>query len=96
MEITKKDFMDCIEKHDFFNSECYFECMDNITEDLKKTFDNENIVCDFAFAPDVELENLIDYVMYCCQDRFIKGWLSFYDNDFVFWLIEYETEKKGE
>ena len=89
-EITKKDFMDCVEKHDFFNSECYSECIDNITEDLRKNFDNKNIVCDFAFAPDTKPEDLIDYVMYCCQDRLVKGWLAFYNNEFVFWLIEYK------
>lgn len=95
-EITKKDFMECIKKHDFFNSEEYCECIDEIREDLQKNFDNK-IVCDYVFAPDTKPEDLIDYVMYCCQNRFIKGWLAFYENEFVFWLIEYEeTEKKGE
>lgn len=87
-EITKKDFWDCIEKHNFFNSDCYSECMDDIREDLQNNFKNK-IVCDYAFASDTKPEDLIDYVMYCCQDRLIKGWLSFYENEFVFWLIEY-------
>lgn len=91
MEITKKDFMDCIKKHNFFNSENYCECIDEIKDDLQKNFKNK-IVCDYAFAPDTELEDVIDYVMYCCQDRLVKGWFSFYENEFVFWLIEYQEE----
>lgn len=93
-EITKKDFMDCIEKHDFFNSEEYCECIEEIRDDLQKNFENK-IVCDYAFIPDTKPEDLIDYVMYCCQDRFIfiKSWLAFYENDFVFWLIEYKEQE---
>ena len=88
-EITKKDFIECIEKHDFFNSECYSECIDDITEDLQKNFKNK-IVCDYAFAPDTKPEDLIDYVMFYCRNRLIKDWLAFYEDEFVFWLIEYE------
>lgn len=91
-EITKKDFMDCIEKHDFFNSEEYCDCIDDITADLQKNFKNK-IVCDYAYAPDTEPESLIDYVMYYCKNRLVKGWLAFYENEFVFWLIEYEEIK---